>query len=263
MTRRMVVLVVLGLCGCGAELQDAADAKVEALQATKAGQAVVETAQLIGILPTYTCGEPAQVEFADMLPAVKGNLGGCATVAQGPSTDTASTLELQFPQQGCDLLGARWAGQIEASVSGGQDRSEVSLDLRQATVNGQPLDGRIGRLSCGDLDTWSLDVDANVPATAHTHEMAVGFHGTVVDRPGIPFLGADYFIVDGPLTLEYGGRTVDATFHQVWWEPGLDVPREGTIDLVDPNGRKVSVRFDKGDLAVSVDGGKFAPVPVP
>lgn len=261
--KRLAVLAVVALSGCGAELQDAADARVEALQATKAGAEVVEVAHLVGILPSYTCGAPAQVEFADLVPAVKGNLGSCAAYAPGPTTETSESLVVSFPAQGCDVIGAIWTGDVTATVSGGQDRSEVVLDLRGAAVNGHPVDARIGRLSCGDEDTWSIDASARVPATAHLREMDLAFHGTVVDRPGIPFLGADYLIIDGPLQLEYGGRTVQAVFHQVWWEPGLSVPRKGTVDLVDPDGRQLSLRFDHGDLGVSVNGGKFAPVPVP
>jgi len=263
--RKLVVALVLVMAGCGADVQDTIDASQDALQATRAGQAVIDAAQFVGLLPKYTCGQPARVEFADMIPELQQRLGPCAMLQPGASTDTSDIEDLEFASPGCRVAGATWTGQLQATVSGGDDRTEVALDFTGMQINGAPVDARIGRVSCGDLTTWNIDANARVPQSKLFAQLDVGFDGSVVDRPGFFLIGTDYLILDGKGHVRSGDREFDVTFKQVWWEPGLSVPHKGELDFQTPEGHDVAVQFGDSDneILVSVDNGRFAPVPVP
>ncbi|MBS2030927.1 MAG: hypothetical protein JST54_23690 [Deltaproteobacteria bacterium] len=263
--RKLMLAVCLAVAGCGADVQDTWDANQDALQATRAGAAIIDAAQFVGILPKYTCGEPERVEFADMVPELQSRLGPCATLHAGASTDTSDIETLAFAAPGCKVFGANWTGQLQATVSGGNDRNEVALDFTGMQINGAPVDARIGRVSCGDLTTWNIDANTRVPANKLFAQLDLGYHGTVVDRPGIFIIGTDYLILDGTAHVVSGNRAFDVTFKQVWWEPGLSVPHRGELDFQTPEGHDVAVRFGDSDseIQVSVDNGRFAPVPVP
>ena len=261
----LISLCVWVLAGCGAEVQDAWDAHEDALHATQAGKAIIDTAQFLGLVPSYTCGEPAKSELSDAIPVMQANLGPCAQAAPGPSTDTTDSELLSFPAPGCDVFGATWTGQITATASGGDSRDALAFDFTGMRINGAPVDAKIGRVDCGDLTTWDLAVTTRVPATSKTQELDLGYHGTVVDRPGLAFIGTDYFILEGPADITYGGKTLHVTFKQLWWEAGLDLPHKGELDYTNAHGHEVAIKFDPdaSEMQVSIDGGKFAPMPMP
>jgi hypothetical protein len=264
MKRLLVAMLGFSMFGCGAGLQDAFDAHQDAIHATKAGAAILSAGRLVGLIPSYTCGKPERVAASELEPALQGNFGSCATVTRGASTDTSDIVDVRFKSDGCDIVGAKWTGQIAATVSGGTDRSSLSMDFRGMAIDGHPVDGRITRTTCGDLDTFDLAVTARVPATRKTQELDVGYHGSVVDRPGVKFLGADFMILDGPAEVTYGKTTLHVVFHELWWEAGLSLPHKGELEVSRQDGHKVNVKFDpEGTMKVSIDGGRFAPVPVP
>lgn len=264
MKRAMAVMLSLSLFGCGVEVQDAFDAHQDAIHATKAGAAILAAGRLVGLIPSYTCGKPEKVEASELVPALQGNFGRCAQVSRGAATDTTDDIDVRFLGDGCDVVGARWTGQISATVSGGTDRSQLALDFRGMAIDGHPVDGRVTRTTCGDLDTFALAVTARIPATKKTQELDVGYHGSVVDRPGLAFVGADFLILNGPADITYGGRTLHVTFRDLWWEAGLDLPHKGELEIRRDDGHRVDVRFDADhEMHVSIDGGRFAPVPLP
>jgi hypothetical protein len=116
MKRLLLAMLGLSMSGCGVGLQDAFDAHQDAIHATKAGAAILSAGRLVGLIPSYTCGKPERVAASELEPALQGNLGSCATVSRGASTDTSDVVDVRFQSDGCDILGATWTGQIAATV---------------------------------------------------------------------------------------------------------------------------------------------------
>jgi hypothetical protein len=260
----LCVVGVVGV-GCGADFQDEAQNQIDELDATKDGHVIVSALQSIGLLPKYDCGQPEKEQLLSIIPAFEQKLGHCASVTRGPGGDTFDEVDVQFPADGCKVGSATWTGSLAVTYSGGDDHTEVALDLHQLSIDGHPVDGRIGQSTCGDLSTYEVDLHTKIPTKDPSQPVEIVFDGNVTDRPGLPVVGTDFYVIDGKAGVTEQGKDSSLVFSQLFWEPGANLPHSGSLTLNKPNGHTLEFTFDEDDhkASVSVDGQKAVPLPQP
>jgi len=238
-----------------------ADAKAR-IQAALAGATEIrEVLERLGILPTYTCGEPRNTFVGATLGSMQARYG-CATVMLDAGDPARDVVTVAFPPGGCDVGGAQFAGSMVARISGGDDTFALELDPRNLTIEGKTLTALGGYGSCGDASRYW----ASATGTAHGKMYAIDVE--VEKRAGIPFIGSTMLAVDGTVTLTDGSGTDSVILDGVEYEVGDLFPHAGTIVVQTASGHRISATFSStsiftGNVRVTIDSHDPVTIPIP
>jgi hypothetical protein len=237
------------------------DAKAR-LQASLAGTAEIrEVLERIGLLPSYTCGEPRNTFAGDVVGSMQASYG-CATATLDAGDPARDVVTVAFPPGGCDAAGARFAGSMVARISGGDDTFALELDPRALTIDGNGIAALGGYASCGDATRYW----ASAAGTAHGKLYEIDVE--VEKRAGVPFLSSMMFAVDGMLTLTDPSGADTVTLDGVEYEVGDLFPRAGTIVIQTASGHRISATFSSGSILtgnvrVEIDAHAAVTIPIP
>lgn len=215
---------------------DAGRAKVEA--AMEAAHQARTALELLGVLPTYTCGE-AQGTFVGRAAAGLTAQLACGTVTT-TSTADGDFVFLTAPQGGCAMGGHQVEGTLQFRFALGTDTMQVELDTRRALVDGQPLPVLAGYGTCGDEDRVWATADGMLP-----HRSTVSYHldGVLKQRPGLPLIGGTTLILDGTAELTTSAGVDRVTFYELEYEVGDYLPKNGAVLVQTSSGHRVRAQF--------------------
>jgi hypothetical protein len=188
----------------------------------------------------------------------------CATATVEALDDVTDAVVLSFAQGGCTVHGLRFTGQAVLEYRGGEDLMEVGADLRGLTVDGEPLQAKVGYGTCADETRLFADVTGDVPGReGHT------FHvdGRVGLREGLPLIGSTSLLLNGPGELTGPAGTDRVTLTSVLYEVGEYLPKEGEALLETADGHRLKAVFQPvlwrvGKVEVTVDDKDPVTVPV-
>jgi hypothetical protein len=237
------------------------DAKAR-LQAALAGTGQIrEVLERLGILPTYTCGEPRNTFVGEAVGSMQARYG-CASVALDAGDPARDVVTVAFPAGGCEVGGAVFAGSLIARVSGGDDTFALELDPRSLSIGGKSIDALGGYRSCGDASRYW----ASASGTTHGKMFAIDVE--VEQRAGIPFISGTRFAVDGTLALTDASGTDTVTLDGIEYETGDLFPSAGTIAVQTASGHRISATFSSGSVVsgsvrVVIDSHDAVTIPIP
>ncbi len=232
------------------------------LQAALAGTAEIrEVLERLGLLPSYTCGEPRGTFAGDVVGSMQARYG-CATVTLDAGDPARDVVTVAFPPGGCFVGSALFAGSMVARISGGDDTFALELDPRALTIDANGIAALGGYASCGDASRYW----ATATGTAHGKTYAIEVE--VERRAGAPFISPTVFAVDGSLTLTDASGTDAVTLDGVEYKSGDLFPRAGTIVVQTASGHRISATFSSssaitGSVRLVIDAHDPVAIPIP
>lgn len=237
-----------------------ATASVEA--ALEASHQVRSALELLGVLPSYTCGEPVRV-FA-LRTSLALQRYGCASAALESGGPTAAGVVVRFAP-GCQVQGRTVEGEARLSLRVGDAREELEVDLRGLSIDGEALRVRAGYGTCGDEQRVWAEAEGALPRRAdvgYRVDMQVG-----VRSSSLPLIGGTTLILDGQAELHRGPGVDLVAFEALEYEVGGYLPKSGALEVKTADGHQVRARFSGifwklGKAEVSVDGGPEVAVPI-
>ncbi|MCY1036731.1 hypothetical protein OV207_35170 [Corallococcus sp. BB11-1] len=242
------------------EINDAT-ARVERVAAS--AHVVRGALEVLGLMPVYSCGEPRRSFLNRAVEGLSATVS-CATATVSPVDDVTDAVVVKFADGGCSVHGLRLTGQAVLEYRGGEDLMEMHADLRDMTVDGQPLQAKVGYGTCSDETRLFADVEGNVPGRAgHSFHVV----SNVGKREGLPIIGGTSLVFDGPGELTGPSGTDRITFTALEYEVGNYLPKEGTALLETSEGRTLKIHFQPvlwrvGKAEITVDDKDPVTVPV-
>jgi hypothetical protein len=220
-----------------AEQIDEARARVELAMAA-AHQARVAL-ELLGILPVYTCGEPRRTFVGKVSHDLQAQVQ-CLTVTTEALGDTSDKVLMSFPGSGCTVRGHTVSGQVAFLYTGGEDRMELSADLRGLQVDGVSLQATVGYGTCGDEKRYFGKANGGLPGhSGYTYSV----DGRVGVRDGLPILGGTTLVLDGPASVSGPEGQDTVTLTALRYELGEYLPEEGKLLVETASGHRVQANF--------------------
>lgn len=264
MTRTtLALLLATAMWGCGAQSVDKEDVS-EVRQSAGLIGAAGRALQLLGILPSYECGESRR-NFLGKLTSGHQFSEGCVATATASEGDVADVLSIQFGE-GCHLGEKDLRGTLRGFTSGGDDRFSLSVDLAEVTLGGDDIPAMAGYEKCGDEDRYSAFVEAQL---SNDVERFFELDVEVAKRDGIFLIGKDTLVLDGTGFVTHPAGRDAVSFSELTYELGQLMPWDGSLEVSTSDGRNVRAEFDSegmpyrtGQLSVQVDEGKVVRVPV-
>jgi hypothetical protein len=230
-----------------------ADARARIDAASDDVEQVRSALEKIGILPTYTCGEPQGGYVSRLSEALDGQYG-CADLAVDGSDPARDVVIVTFPSEGCTIDGHVLTGTMTIAVAAGDDRFLLELDVTALGVDGRTAPVIASYEECGDEtrygaiangEGWSLDV-------------------VVAKRDGIPVIGGTTLILDGT-----GMRNGDQlTLTGLEYEIGDLLPKAGRIVIQTATGHRIQATFTEAspvhlEVEVIIDAHDAVTIPIP
>jgi hypothetical protein len=262
--RACLALVILATA-CGREpptQEEIEDAKSRVDLAVHAAHQARIALELLGILPVYTCGEPRRTFVGKAAEGVHVKVA-CLTATAEARDDSTDAVVLSFPDGGCSVNGHTVSGQSAFVYHGGEDRMDLSADLRGLNVDGHLLQARVGYGTCSDEKRFWTEAMGALPGRAgNTYRV----DGRVGLRNGAPLFGSTSLVFDGPGEVSGPLGTDRVTFTGLEYEVGEFLPKKGQALIETAQGQQVKVAFSEvlwrvGKVEVEIDG--KAPVTVP
>ncbi len=210
--------------------------------------------EILGILPTYTCGERRSSFIAGAVESVQASVG-CAQVSTAAEGANADAVLIAFPQ-GCTARGHTLNGTLRVVYNGGEDRMDVSADAQELLVDGAPLRTQLEYGTCGD--------ERYVRAVTSTGTASLDVRLKL--REGLPILGGTTLILDGTGESTRPAGTDRVTSTALEYEVGDLFPRSGELLVEAAGSTRVRAKFSPalfmlGKVELQVDD--HAPVTVP
>ena len=151
-------LFVLVACGSPppptqAEVDDAV-ARVEA--GMESVDQIRTALELLGILPTYTCGEPRRSFVGKAVEGARREYG-CVTFNTEAVGDAQDSVVANYGAGTCTVRDYPVTGSSVFRYSGGEDRFDLEADFRQTKVDGVAIQAKAGYGECSDEKRyWAL-----------------------------------------------------------------------------------------------------------
>lgn len=243
------------------EQLDAARGQVEA--ALEASHQVRTALELLGVLPTYTCGEPRRLFVGRVVGELTARVA-CVTATTEAEGDTADVVRLAFAP-GCRVQGHAVTGDALFRYSGGEDRLSLEADLRSLQVDGETINARVGYGTCGDEKRVWASSQGTLPRRAdvsYSVDVQVGIRSS-----NLPLIGGTTLVLDGPAEVRTAQGANRVTFTGLEYEVGEYLPKNGELLIETADGHSVKASFSSllwrvGHVEVSVDGGEKVTLPV-
>ncbi len=250
----LMLSAVVVLAGCGQDPKAATQSVKKSVDTLNLAE---QALHFVGLWPSYTCGDPAEVSAAQVAEHVKERIG-CGVVAT-EHDGTSDSVVLSFPEA-CEVNGKALTGKARLKFSQGDDRVDARFDLEELKVDGAPVPLSVSVNQCGDQLTYQVQGSGTFD---HGHVFALDLTATV--RAGIPLIGHDDLILDGAGELDLDQGQDAVRFEQVQMELGDPLPKHGALEIDTADGHKVRAIFvDSWPLShakVTVD--EEQPVDVP
>jgi hypothetical protein len=220
-----------------AEQVEEARARVElAMAAAHQGRVALE---LLGILPVYTCGEQRRTFVGRIANDLQAQVQ-CLTVTTEARTATSDAVMMTFPESGCSVRGHTLSGQVAFLYTGGEDRMELSADLRNLKVDGLSLQATVGYGTCGDEKRYWGKANGGLPGhSGYTYSV----DGRVAVREGPPLIGGTTLILDGPAQVSGPEGNDTVTLTALRYQLGEYLPEEGKLLVETATGHRVQAHF--------------------
>lgn len=256
MTRWTMTASMLGMglvAGCGSvgkslpsdELVEQAKAVVTL--AVDLGGRARTALELLGILPTYDCGQPRRSFVGEVAAGFEAEFA-CATVATEQLDAARDAIRLTFSPDGCQVNGTSLSGLAVFAYNGGEDRLDLEADLSALQVAGDPLEMRAGYGTCGDQQSvWAAGQGELGAEHAFSALLSVGL------REGIPIFGSSTLVLSGAAELTGPAGTDEVDFDELVYEPGSLLPEEGRLTIQTASGHTLIARFSSGLLLDQVE----------
>jgi hypothetical protein len=187
----------------------------------------------------------------------------CVTASTEAQGDTMDAVVLSFPDNSCSFRGHTVSGQAAFVYNGGEDRMDLTANLYEVKVDGEPLQARVGYGTCSDEKRFWAETSGQLPGRSGSN-----YHvdGRVGMRDGLPIIGGTTLVLDGPGEVSGPLGTDRITFTALEYEVGEYLPRKGEAFVETAKGRQVRVNFSPvlwrvGKVEVEIDD--KAPVTVP
>jgi hypothetical protein len=259
-----LALLVLAT-GCDREpptKEEIEDARARVDLAVRAADQARMALELLGILPVYTCGEERRT-FVGRAAEGAHTKVACVIATTEALGDTSDAVRLTFPENSCTVRGHNVSGYAAFVYNGGKDRMDLMADLREVKVDGTSLDAKVGYGTCSDEKRFYAEALGALPArpgNTYYVNARVGLRG------GLPIIGNDTLVFDGPGEVSGPLGTDRVTFTRLKYEVGEYLPQEGEALVETAKGRRVKVTFSPvlwrvGKVEVEIDD--KAPVTVP
>lgn len=258
--RVFLVSFIASACATPPTQEEIAAAQVRVDAAAEAASQLRGALEVLGLLPEYTCGEPRR-HFAGAAAEDLRARAGCVDVSTQEG-ETSDSLLVTYDQV-CQVGEHHLAGTTRFELTGGEDRFEVTADLRQTELDGKPVQARAGYGTCSDEKAvWAL-VSGNLPRRP---EVVYEIDGKVAKRDGLPLIGGTTLVFDGPGKLVREVGTDALVFTGLEYELGKYLPHAGSLAIQTADGHVYRVTFSKvlwklGKAEVQIDD--HSPVSVP
>lgn len=261
-----VLTALATACGGGGgpptqeEIDDAHNRVDVALGAAAQARAALE---LLGILPTYTCGEPRRTFVGKAAESAHAQVG-CVTATTETLDATTDAVVLTFAGEGCTVRGHTVTGQTAFKYSGGEDRMDMKADLRELQVDGASLQVEVGYGTCGDESRYYALAEGQLPRRP---EYGYRVDGSVGVRDGVPVIGGTSLVFNGPGELTGPEGTHRLTFTELEYEVGQFAPKQGAALLETAEGHSVQAAFSQtlwrlGKMELTIDDRDPVTVPI-
>jgi hypothetical protein len=259
------LLVGLVLTGCNGEPteQEIEDAKVRTEAGLASADRLRTVLELIGLLPTYDCGEPRRSFVGEAAEGIRTKLA-CATATVEAEGETGDLIRVAFPEEGCKAFGHQLTGEVLYRFSGGEDRMDLAADLGSLQIDGEPIEAEGGYGTCSDETRYWASIEGRVPRTSDT---SFSLDGRVAARDGIPVIGGTELVVDGPGAVTRPEGTDKVTFDGLHYEIGEYLPKDGRLLIETASGHSIEATFHStlwrlGKAQIVVDGSDPVTVPI-
>lgn len=255
----LVTAVLLSACSRPPSEAEVASAKATVTTALTVSQRVSTVLKTLGILPDYTCGEPRRV-FVGKVAAQLPVTYACVQTQHDAAHATQDGLALDFDKTGCTIDGLSLAGQAAVTYEGGESRLSVTTDITALKVDGHALGATAGYATCGDEQTAWVKANGEI-----SPEVTYSVQVSLAARKGLPIIGSDSYVINGPATVTRAAGAETVTFTNLTYEGGALLPSEGTLEVATSNGDKIRAEFSSdfffGKAKITVN--ELEPVTVP
>ncbi len=261
--RRLVLVPLLVVTACGGPSREQIDdAKGRVSAAVAAVDLARKALTLLGILPTYECGEPRRTFVGEAVEDVRRDYP-CATVSTEAVGET-DAVNIVFPDAGCAVKDFAVKGASAFVYSGGEDRFELHADLRELVVDGTKLQTSAGYGKCSDEQRFFASSAGPVPGRP---ELSFKFDAAVAKRDGIPIIGGTTLILDGPGEVAGASGTDRITCTNLEYEIGEYLPKSGTLLVETAGGTRIEATFSTtlwrlGEAEIKIDDHDSVTVPI-
>lgn len=258
----LVALLSLA-CGRPPTQEEVEDAKARTKAALDAAQQVRRALELLGILPTYDCGEPRRSFVGKAVDQVKAELG-CVTATAAELDASTDAVTLAYAAEGCTVRDYSLTGSSLFRYNGGEDRFDLEADFTETKLDGEPLRARAGYGKCSDEQRyWGA---AQGPLPEH-EQVTFRVDGRVAAREGLPVIGGTTLLLDGEGEVTHPDGADRVTFTGLEYELKEYLPKEGELYVETSSGRRVRARFKStlwrlGEAEVTVDDRDPVKVPI-
>ncbi|MBI5547908.1 MAG: hypothetical protein HY901_28840 [Deltaproteobacteria bacterium] len=246
--------------------QEISDARTLASNAVRAADAARTALELLGLLPTYECGEPRRTFVGRIVPQVHVDLP-CATASTFAVDSDADAVVLTFSGAECTARGHTLAGKLTFRYSGGEDRMDVAVDFSEATIDGQALPATAGYGTCGDEKRVWAKAEGDLPELSSLPRLHLKIDALVALREGLPIIGGTDVVVDATGVLSRDSKTDQLTMAKVKYGLGEYLPEEGTVTVATADGHRIVITFTPvlwklGQATVVIDGKDPVTIPI-
>ncbi|HYO55297.1 hypothetical protein [Archangium sp.] len=263
--RACLALVIL-TTACGRELptkEEIEDARARVDMAVHSAHQTRIALELLGVMPVYTCGEPRRTFVGRAAEGAHVKVA-CLTATAEAKDDSTDAVVLSFPEDGCSVNGHTVTGQSTFLYHGGEERMDLSADLRWLKVNGHPLQAKVGYGTCGDEKRFWAEAGGDLPGRAGSSYRVDGRVGL---RDGVPLFGSTTLVFDGSGEVSGPLGTDRVTFTGLQYEVGEFLPKKGEALIETARGHRVKVDFNEvlwrvGKVDVEIDGKEPVTVPI-
>jgi hypothetical protein len=256
----LLVSLFAAACGTPPSQEEVEDAQVKVEAAAEALSQLRGALELLGLLPEYTCGEPRR-HFAGKAVEDLRAKAACLSISTQES-ETSDALRVDYDQV-CQVGEHRLAGTTRFELTGGEDRFELTADLRQTELDGKPVQAKAGYGTCSDEKAVWAALSGNLPRRP---EVAFEIDGKVAKRDGLPLIGSPTLVLNGPGKLTRTEGVDMLTFLGLEYTVGKYLPHAGTLQIATSDGHLYQVTFSQvlwklGKAEVQIDD--HSPVTVP
>jgi hypothetical protein len=256
-------------CACGSggpgldlpSQQELEAAKQNARAGIDLAERARQALELLGLLPTYECGEPRATFLGRAVAGLEAEVA-CATVSTEALSAEEDAVRIEFAAEGCQARGVSLSGPAVFAYSGGTDRFSLEADLSALEVGGQPLSMRAGYGTCGDQKNFWAAGQGDLPGLAGA---SFALDVTVGLRGGVPVFGGTSLLLSGSAELTTAAGTDLVELEGLEYELGDVLPGEGLMRIATAGGTHIAIRFSSGfllgEVEITID--EHDPVSVP